>query len=75
MDLIMVKAILQKVVLYGSTAVPIILVRWISMEVLNVGGEMMSVKQKFRKAVLGTGVALVAFANDMKDAMWKEDAF
>ena len=34
-----------------------------------------AVKQKFRKAVLGTGVALVAFANDMKDAMWKEDAF
>ena len=33
-----------------------------------------AVKQKFRKAVLGTGVALVAFANDMKDAMWKEDA-
>ena len=36
---------------------------------------MSAVKQKFRKAVLGTGVALVAFANDMKDAMWKEDAF
>ena len=34
-----------------------------------------AVKQKFRKAVLGTGVALVAFANDMKDAMGKEDAF
>ena len=34
-----------------------------------------ALKQKFRKAVLGTGVALVAFANDMKDAMWKEDAF
>ena len=43
----------QKVVLYGSTAVPIILVRWISMVVLNVGDEMMLVKQMFRKARIG----------------------
>ena len=45
----MVKAILQKVILYGSTVVPNILVRWISIVLLNVGDEMMLVKQTFQK--------------------------